>query len=131
MKKTVKGRFEIKSNPLPVDDITQSIGAMRIAFEKRFIGALDAIGVVSMMGVMNKEIGSGAYVALERITGSLDDLKGSFSLQHSSSMARGIPAQKISVIPDSGTEDLKNLSGEMIIDIVDGEHFYTFNYVID
>lgn len=70
-------------------------------------------------------------MALEKITGNLEGRKGSFSLQHSSSMTRGIPVQKISVVPDTGTGELKNLAGEMIIDIIDGQHFYTFSYELD
>lgn len=131
MKKTVKGCFEIESSQLPVDEATQTVGAMRMAFKKRFTGALEATSVVSMMGIMNREIGSGAYVALERIIGNLEGRKGSFSLQHGSSMTRGIAVQKISVVPDTGTEELKNLAGEMIIDIIDGQHFYTFSYEFD
>lgn len=131
MKKTVKGHFEIKSNPLPADEVTHALGAIRMIFEKRFAGALDATSVVSMMGIMNKDINSGAYVALEKITGTLEGLKGSFALQHSSGMDRGIPSQKISVIPDTGTGQLKNLSGEMFIDIIDGQHFYTFTYELN
>jgi hypothetical protein len=128
MKNTVIGKFEVKSTPLPVDEFTQVIGAMRMIFQKTFSGALDATGTVSMMGMMNQDLGSGAYVALEKITGSLDGHKGSFCLQHSSSMSRGKPTQSVKVVPDSGTEELKNISGEMSIDIVEGQHFYTFTY---
>jgi hypothetical protein len=128
MKNTVKGKFEVKGAPLPVDEFTQAIGAMRMTFQKTFSGALDATGTVSMMGMMNQDLGSGAYVALEKITGSLEGHKGSFCLQHSSSMSRGKPTQSVRVVPDSGTAELKNISGEMIIDIVEGQHFYTFTY---
>ncbi len=127
MKNTIKGSFEVKGTPQTPDETTQKIGAMRMTFEKRFSGPLDATGLVSMMGVMNDQ-GSGGYVALERVTGTVDGRKGSFSFQHSSTMNRGKPSQSISVIPDSGTDELKNISGEMKIDIVDGQHFYTFSY---
>lgn len=131
MKKTVKGSFEIKSQPLPGDETTQALGCMRMRFEKQFTGPLVAESVVAMMGMMNSSLGSGAYVALEKITGTLEGRKGSFCVQHSSSMNRGKPTQIISVIPDSGTEELQGLSGDMIIDIVDGKHFYTFNFELN
>lgn len=128
MKKVIKGKFEIKSTPLPPDEVLQSLGAMRMTFEKQFDGELKASSLVSMMGLMNKDLGSGAYVALEKVTGQLCGHTGSFCLQHSSSMNRGAPLQKISVVPDSGTDQLTGLRGEMTIDIVDGQHFYTFDF---
>ena len=111
-----------------MDDTTQKVGAMRMSFEKKFEGALEATGIVSMMGLMNPAMGSGAYVALERITGQLDGRAGSFCLQHSSTMERHQPTQSIRVVPDSGTDSLVGLSGSMTIDIVNGQHFYTFEY---
>lgn len=130
MKKTIKGPFEIKGTPQPADEITQKIGAMRMTFEKRFSGALDATSVVSMMGIMKQALGSGGYVALELVTGTVEGRSGSFCLQHSSTMTRGVPAQTIAVIPDSGTAELEGLRGSMTIDIVDGQHFYTFDYEV-
>ncbi len=124
----VKGKFEVQSDPLEPDEVTQALGAMRMKIEKRFEGSLTATSVVSMLGMMNRETGSGAYVALEKITGELEARKGSFSLQHSSAMDRGRPRQSILVVPDSGTAELSGLKGEMVVDIVDGQHFYTFTY---
>lgn len=130
MTKTIKGKFSIKSTPYPPDDAIQKIGAMNMRFDKTFSGGLEAISIVSMIGVMNRDLNSGGYVAIERVTGKLEQLEGSFSLQHSSVMNRGLPTQTISVIPDSGTGELVGLSGSMIIDIIDGQHFYTFEYSV-
>jgi hypothetical protein len=129
MKKTIKGPFEVKSTPLATDEVCVAVGVMRMRFDKQFSGALEANGIVSMMGMMNQELGSGAYVALERITGTLEGRKGSFSMQHSSSMNRSKPTQAIRVVPDSGTGELLGLKGEMTIDILEGgKHFYNFTY---
>jgi hypothetical protein len=128
--KQVKGKFEVKSFPLEGDSLASDIGFMRMRFEKRFEGALAGNGVVSMMGIMNREIGSGGYVALEKISGELDSMRGTFCVQHSSTMSKGKPEQSITVIPDSGTGDLSNIRGHMVIDIIEGQHFYTFHYDI-
>ena len=72
--------------------------------------------------------GSMAYVALEKVTGTLAGRQGCLVLQHASQMVRGKPFQSIRVVPDSGTDELLGLEGEMQIDIRDGEHFYTFEY---
>ena len=43
-------------------------------------------------------------------------------------MNRGVPSLAVTVVPDSGTEDLVGLEGEFTIDIVEGEHLYEFTY---
>jgi hypothetical protein len=128
--KQIKGKFEVKSMPLELDSLSKELGLMKMKFEKNFEGELRAISTVSMIGTFSKEINSGGYVAIERIEGELGSKKGSFYLQHSSSMSRGVPTQSISVIPDSGTDQLKGISGNMTIDIIEGQHFYTFNYYL-
>jgi len=55
MKNTIKGKFSLKATPDPSDEVAQTLGAMRMRFDKVFEGALDAQGTVSMIGIMNKE----------------------------------------------------------------------------
>jgi len=72
---------------------------------------------------------SGAYVAIEKITGTLQDRKGSFVLLHSAVMDQGVPVNwSVAVVPDSGTGQLQGISGTMKITIADGKHFYDFDY---
>ena len=56
---------------------------------------------------------------------------GTFALQHSGTMTRGVPQLIITVVPDSGTGELVGLSGKMMINIVDGKHSYDFEYTLD
>lgn len=127
---TIKGQFVIKAIPLELGEAEKCLGASRMMFEKRFSGALEATSVVMMLGLKNKELGSGGYVALERVDGVLCGRRGSLYLQHSSSMNRGKSEQTIVVIPGSGTNDLVGLSGNMTIEVIDGEHFFTFAYAL-
>lgn len=129
--KTINGKFEISATPLESDKVIQKLGGIQMNFEKQFFGPIEAKSSVSMLGVMNKNLGSGSYVALEIIEGTVVGLSGSFGMQHSSSMMRGKSEQSISVIPDSGTGELSGISGKMIIDIIDGQHFYTFEYSLN
>jgi hypothetical protein len=132
MKKTMNGKFTVKATPQPGDELTQSLGAMRMKFDKRFEGSLSGESVVSMMGILDQKIGSGGYVAIEQFKGAIDGKRGSFYLQHSCTMNRGAASQQIVVIPDTGTDQLKGLVGEMTIDIKeDGSHFYTFDYELE
>ena len=36
----------------------------------------------------------------------------------------------VTVVPDSGTGELIGLAGKMTINIVDGKHFYEFEYTL-
>ena len=56
--------------------------------------------------------------------------QGSFVLQHSGSMNRGAQQLSVTVVPDSGTDELTGLSGKLDIKIADGKHFYEFEYVL-
>ena len=124
----IKGTFDIKATPLNNDPSTEEIGAGRMVFRKTFHGDLQGTSVVEMIGMMNKELGSGAYVALERFTGTLLGRTGGFAMAHSSSMHRGRPEQRITVVPDSGTGELTGLTGSMVIDVVEKQHHYTFDH---
>ena len=84
--------------------------------------------MVHMLAVMAPTPGSGAYVAIERIAGTLEGRRGSFYAQHNGTMDRGKPSLDLTVVPDTGTEDLVGLRGRIAIDIVDGKHYYTFDY---
>lgn len=126
--KTATGKFEVKATPIDLTIADKRAGTMRMMFEKTFEGSLHAQSIVSMTGLMNAEMKSGGYVALEFVDGAIDEKVGSFYLQHSSTMDRGSQKQSITVVPDSGTDSLAGLTGEMTIEIKDGHHFYTFNY---
>lgn len=56
--------------------------------------------------------------------------RGSFVLQHSGTMTRGAPQLLITVVPDSGTDQLEGLSGTMAIEVEGGRHSYVFDYAL-
>ena len=60
-------------------------------------------------------------MAIERVTGTLNGHKGSFVFQHAGIMSRGDQQLSISVVPDSGTEQLTGISGVFSLTIVDGK----------
>ena len=131
MATTVSGEFEVKVNPQKADNAeAEKAGVGRMSLDKRFHGALEATSTGEMLSVMSDVKGSGAYVAIERVTGKLEGRSGSFVLHHRGIMTRGVPQLSVTVAPDSGTGELKGLTGEMTIKITDGNHFYEFSYAI-
>lgn len=121
------GRFDVKLTPQPAEpDIDGGLGGM--ALDKTFHGDLDATSKGTMLSAMTDVKGSAGYVALERVTGTLHGRRGSFVLQHSGTMDRGTPTLSVSVVPDSGTDELVGLSGTMAIAVARGTHNYGFDY---
>ena len=126
----VKGEFDVKRTPEGGFDLGGGVLTGHFRFDKQFHGALDATGVVHMLAVGTQVDGSAAYVAIERIAGTLDGLSGTFLTQHNGTLDRGAPTLSLTVVPDSATDELEGLTGRMAIDIVEGKHFYTFDYEI-
>ncbi len=122
------GSFEVKLNPEAMSSVASATGIGRMSLDKKFAGDLIATSQGEMLAFRSAVSGSAGYVAIETVSGTLHGRQGSFVLQHSSTMTRGVPEQSISVLPDSGTGELNGLAGKLIIDIVDKQHFYRFDY---
>ena len=72
--------------------------------------------------------GSAGYVAIERFAGSLVGRSGSFQLQHTATMTPEGQHSSITVVPGSSSGELEGLTGEFVIRIESGQHFYDFEY---
>jgi hypothetical protein len=99
-----------------------------MSIDKHFKGDLDANSKGQMLSSSTEVEGSAGYVAIERISGTLNGHRGTFVLQHNGIMNRGVSQLTISVVPDSGTGELVGLAGTMTITITDGRHSYDFEY---
>ena len=128
MDQQAKGSFEVKRSMEPACDMGDGVQAAHVRFDKVFSGPFAATSVVHMLAAMTQVEDSGGYVAIERVRGTLDGRSGTFLLQHRGVMDRGAKDLMVTVVPDSGTDGLVGLSGRMAIDIIDGQHFYTFDY---
>ena len=124
------GTFEVKLNPQAPDDEVGDPTVGRMSIDKQFHGDLEATSKGQMLAVRTDVEGSAGYVAMERVTGTLHGHSGAFTLQHSGTMTRGAQQLSVTVVPDSGTGELVGIAGKMTIDIVDGKHFYGFNYTL-
>ena len=125
------GTFDVKITPQASDLAPEGPNLGRMSLDKQFQG--DLVGsakgeMLTAAGIAVKE--SAAYSAVERITGTLHGKQGSFALQHTGIMNRGIPTLNVTVVPDSGTAALAGLTGKMDI-IIEGKlHKYVFDYEI-
>ena len=129
--RTATGPFDVKIAPQPLSSVADQSGLGRMSIDKRFHGALEATSTGEMLSAGNPASGSAGYVAMETVRGTLDGRAGSFALQHSSTLASGVPTQSITVVPGSGTEALAGLAGRMVVEIAPGgAHAYRFDYTL-
>jgi hypothetical protein len=120
-----QGTFEVKVTPQQAQD-GEPFG--RLLLDKQFHGDLDATSKGQMLAAETAVKDSGGYVAFELVRGVLNGKRGSFILQHKGTMARGVYSIEVTVVPDSGTDELSGITGTMFIIIEGNKHSYKFEY---
>jgi hypothetical protein len=125
---SASGTFQVKLSP-QVTDGDARLG--RLSIDKQFLGNLEATSKGEMLTGGTPVKGSAGYVAIELVTGKLHGRSGSFILQHTGTMDRGEPSLSVTVVPDSGTDELVGLTGKMAINIAAGNHSYEFEYTLE
>ncbi len=98
-----KGTFAVKLTP--EEDKTGDAIIGRMTIDKQFSGDLEGTSKGLMVMVGTPVQGSAGYVAIEKVSGTVQGRSGSFYLQHSGLMRRGEGELTIHVVPDSGTEE--------------------------
>lgn len=103
---------------------------MRMSIDKTFSGDMEGTSKGEMLSCRTAVQGSAGYVAIEKVSATLQGRTGTFVLQHSGSMNKGQQSLSVTVVPDSGTDGLQGISGSLSIDIKEGKHYYTFEYTL-
>lgn len=124
------GTFQVKLNSLEAYNNASSGLIGRMSIDKLFSGDLEGTSKGEMLTAATAVKDSAGYVAIERVRGTLKGRTGTFVLQHSGTMNRGTPELSVTVVPDSGTEELVGLTGRMNIKIDGGKHTYEFDYTL-
>jgi hypothetical protein len=102
----------------------------RMILDKGYAGDLIAVGKGEMLTAMTDSTGSAAYVAMERVTGTLNGKSGSFVIAHSGTMRGDASQLTVNIVPDSGSEQLAGISGTMSFKRVERNHVYQLDYVL-
>ncbi len=124
-----QGTFDVNVKPLTGDNAEW--GAFgRLSIDKVFHGDLEGTSRGQMLAEGDGKGEFGGYVALERVTGSLGGRKGSFVLQHSGTLWHRRPEMTVTVVPGSGTGELRGLAGRFRIVIEGSKHGYEFEYTL-
>jgi len=98
-----KGTFQVVIKPQGPSATQDANTLGRMLLDNAFEGDLKGVGQGEMLTALTQTKGSAGYVAIEQ----------QFS---------------ITVVPDSGTGELLGIAGTFKLNILDGKHFYEFEY---
>jgi len=124
------GTFDVKISPIDPAFKFDDNPISRMSLDKQFHGDLEAISKGEMLSGGTPAKGSGGYVAMERVSGTLNGHTGTFLLMQNGTMENGSYHMNVIVVPGSGTAQLTGLSGKMEIIIKDGKHSYDLAYTL-
>lgn len=124
-----KARFAIKSwDEKPYSEGEDLPKLTRASVAKTFTGDLEGEGQVEYL-MMYRADGSAAFVGLERVVGHIGGKAGSFVLQRTGVFEAGQARESYSVVPGSGTGELRGLRGKGASSVGHGmEHPFTLEY---
>jgi len=127
---TARGTFDVRVTPQPQDDPAGGPFG-RLFLDKQFHGDLLASSKGQMLAAGTGVERSGGYVALEHVTGTLQGKRGSFILQHKGTMRKDVYTIDVTIVPDSGTDQLVGIAGTMTIHIDGKDHSYALEYTFE
>ena len=112
MRKQAKATFTIKSwDEKAYNEIAGGPKLTRASVTKSYQGDIEGEGKLEYL-MMYRTAGSASFMGLERVTGSVGGRSGSFVLQHTGTFEDGVAKVTLSVVPGSGTGDLRGMTGE-------------------
>ena len=132
MKNVANCRFSIKGwDEKPYSESQGEPKLTRAAVTKTFTGDIAGEGHVEYL-MMYRTDGTATFVGLERITGRMAGKQGSFVLQRTGTFEDGLAKESYSVVPGSGTAELRSLRGEGTSSVGHAaEYPFALNYELD
>src|SRR6266576_3684808 len=111
MRKQAKATFDIKSwDEKTYNEIEGAPKLTRVSATKSYQGDIEGEGKLEYL-MMYRTAGSANFMGLERVTGSIGGRSGSFVLEHRGTFEDGVAKVTLSVVPGSGTGDLRGMKG--------------------
>ena len=118
-----KGTFEV--NLTPQDDADSPAG--RMVIDKNYLGDMNGSGIGQMIS-KRTESGTAVYYAIEEFSGSVESKSGAFTLVHKGYMSKESQSLKVVILEGSGSGELENISGSMVIVQDANGHTYELTY---
>lgn len=125
------GTFQVSVKPADASEIGKAAGLGRMTIDKTWSGAIEGTSKGEMT---TSAVGTTMlYVALETMTVKVNGKSGSFVFAHKATMDTTDPksgAMDITVVPNTGTGELKGIEGSLQIVIDKSGHSYDFSYTL-
>lgn len=132
MKELARATFEIKNwDEKPYDEMAEASKLTRASVTKVYKGDIEGEGKLEYLMAYCHD-GAASFVGIERFIGRIVDKRGNFVFQHTGTFKDGVAKSTWSVVPGSGTGELKGLRGE--VNSVLGharEYAVEFNYELE
>ena len=120
---SANGTFEV--NLTPQEDVGSPAG--RLLINKTYLGAMKGSGIGQMIS-KRTENESAVYYAIEEFSGSVEGKRGGFTLIHKGKMSKESQTLEVTILEGSGTGELQNISGSMLIVQEADSHRYELNF---
>jgi len=120
---TAKGTFEVDLQPQADGDFP----AGRMIIDKTYAGDITGSGKGQMIS-KRTESGIAVYYAIEEYSGSMRGKSGAFTLIHKGHMSAESQSLDIKILEGSGSGELENISGSMLITQDSDGHSYELVY---
>lgn len=120
---SANGTFEVDLTPK--EDIESPAGRMLI--KKTYLGDMKGSGIGQMIS-KRTENGLAVYYAIEEFSGSVKGKNGGFTLVHKGYMDKESQSLDITVLAGSGSGELQEISGSMLITQDANGHRYELTF---
>jgi len=107
----VSAMFDVESwNESPFGEGADLPKLTKATVTKKYSGDIEGVSITEWL-MAYAEDGTAAFVGLERVTGTFASRQGSLVLQHVGSFADGVARGALTVVHQSGTNDLVLVEG--------------------
>jgi hypothetical protein len=118
-----KGTFEVDLTPQADADSP----AGRMVIDKNYLGDMNGSGIGQMISKRTVS-GAAVYYAIEEFSGSVKGKSGAFTLIHKGYMSKESQSLEVVILEGSGSGELENISGSMVIVQDANGHTYELTY---
>jgi hypothetical protein len=132
MKRTANASFAITNwDEKPYSEGSDLPKLTRANVTKTLTGDIEGEGRVEYL-MMYRSDGTATFVGLERVNARIGGKSGTFVLQRNGAFENGQARETYTVVPGSGTGELRGLAGEGYTSVGHGmEHPFALNYELE
>ncbi len=132
MRFQAKASFKIRNIlEKPFSDTAGGITLSRVSLTILYSGDMDGKGTYEELRIIYPDKSANIY-GIQNFIGKVREKSGSFIFEQKGDFKGGVVSTKWTVVPDTGTGELKSISGEVNFKSGASEEFpFTFDYILE